>query len=512
MLLRGLSICFLALGIASSLIAAAKLTRAEAARELCQKLDIPETGGPVNLYGLYPGIFPGGYDGQSDLTYSNLDATLETIVVALVRWAGWDVIHYDERLIEKVKPFVTPEGFPFYKPDPTPRSIPYVVVAIQRGVMAESDLPNLRAAVTREQIARLVARTKASKSDAHISKAIVMDDNGTKSRGAALKNPRDLVVLPTGFTKYSLVGKLPNRILDLNAPGLRIFNQGSSYSNGKQNYFPLGALDSLFTIALHVPLNSFAHQSEAVEGVVENESSTVNAVGVWGRGISLQKGARVWAGFFDVGTGFGPDKDAQLVGLEVDVTNRTLPGVAPNRSKTGIQVVGFGDASVTNAIEIIGSGLGRWSNGLLFAPQSVELHGAIIGAAGPATYDRGIDFGNVKFSSFALSLSQGSTISFLNKGRAGNSLIYTDDFDNGHLVMRAGASGLRITSNNDSKNLMAIDQDGQISTPIGTVGVRVSVPPISTAPCKTGNWAADNEYFYICLSENKWRRAGLSSW
>ena len=40
-------------------------------------------------------------------------------------------------------------------------------------------------------------------------------------------------------------------------------------------------------------------------------------------------------------------------------------------------------------------------------------------------------------------------------------MLYTDSFDLGHLVLRAGVSGLRITSNDDSKNLAIIDGTGE---------------------------------------------------
>jgi hypothetical protein len=42
-------------------------------------------------------------------------------------------------------------------------------------------------------------------------------------------------------------------------------------------------------------------------------------------------------------------------------------------------------------------------------------------------------------------------------------------------------------------------------------GQRVSVPATSTAACSQGFWAADASFFYMCVAQNTWRRAPLSS-
>ena len=108
----------------------ASVTRAAAALRIAEDLGIRHGANPGDLYELFPDVFPGGYDGKADRAYPDKEATLENIVVALVRWAGWDTVHYSESLASQVKPYVTAEGFPFYGPEPTPRSIPYVVGAL----------------------------------------------------------------------------------------------------------------------------------------------------------------------------------------------------------------------------------------------------------------------------------------------------------------------------------------------------------------------------------------------
>lgn len=507
--------------------AASTLTRAQAAQALAQNLNITLTQDANELYGLFPGVFPGGYDGTFDVAYPKEVATLEHIIVSLVRWAGWDTVHYDNRIVPRVKPFVTPEGFPFYAPDPTPRSIPYIVVAMSKGLIKESDLPALRTPVALERITELSTLAKRIRVSRPLLHPLVLDTAVKLKLDQARKNSEQLIILPVGFHNYAALEGLSNRILDLNAPGLRLFSGRSSLRDGKQDYFPLGALDTQFTVALYVPEDSYAHQSEAIYGIVENASTTVNAVGIWGSASSLKKDARVWGGFIKGSTSEGEKNDAQVIGLEIDVINNALPGVSPNRSKTGLQIVGIGKASVTNGIEIIGAGPAKWGNGILFSEGAIQKDGAVIGLSQSGNVARGIDFSNTTFGNAALLLNKESPISF--RSRSGNaSLIYTDDFGNGHLVMQAGVDGLRVTNNDNNKNLMVVQPNGDIVTPLTSLGKlateveslktshatsgRVAPPKASSESCTAGAWAADDRFFYVCFTANQWRRAELSSW
>ena len=44
------------------------------------------------------------------------------------------------------------------------------------------------------------------------------------------------------------------------------------------------------------------------------------------------------------------------------------------------------------------------------------------------------------------------------------------------------------------------------------IGLRVSAPSSSGAACAAGNWAMDSTYYYLCVSQNSWRRVQLNSW
>ena len=499
------------------------MDRAAAALRIASDLGLSHTNDRTTLYGLFPAMFPGGYEGDSDVTYYYKEATLENVVVALVRWTGWDTIHYDLHLVSEVKPFVSPLGFPYYKPDPTPRSIPYVVVALQRNLIPRDDLPKLRSPVTETQIDELCSNAKHLLSKQAITPPLILDDEGIKHIDEVRTNPQQVIIIPTGFSRYDLIRDLPNRFIDLNAPSLRLFNAQSGLSNGRQDYFPLGPLESQLSVGLRVSANSYSHQAESIYGLVENESTTVNAVGIWGAASSLRKDARVWGGFLVAQSAEAAKDDAQVIGLEIDTINNTKAGLSPNRSKVGLQVVGIGNQPVTNAIEVIGAGRAKWSTGMMFDGNSIYSDGAVIGVGNSKNVARGIDFSQVQFKDSAFLLHQGSRITFNNISGA-PSMLYTDAFSNGHFVLRAGQAGLRIASNDDSKNLAIFDQNGNIITPRGNFDQLLAdvnmlkkhatdrVPSTSHDGCSKGDVAEDQTYIYVCVSPNKWRRASLSDW
>ena len=43
-------------------------------------------------------------------------------------------------------------------------------------------------------------------------------------------------------------------------------------------------------------------------------------------------------------------------------------------------------------------------------------------------------------------------------------------------------------------------------------GQRTSAPATSSTACTPGSWATDSSYYYVCISQNSWRRVGISLW
>lgn len=433
------------------------ITRADAALYIAEKLNISHNDKPESLYGLAYGIFAEDYDGKNDITNYDKEMTLEVAIVTLVRYMGWNTVQYDKNLIEYVKPYVTQEGYPNYLPDPSPRSIPYVITALNYGLLNKSELKNLLNKIGYEELDVYISRLKNIKINTTISKSIIQY-NGSSS---VKNNVGKLIVVNRGYNDDKSLANGENTILDLRANGVRLYSGRSNISNGKQDYFPLGPLSSTFSVGMGVPENDYSHQAQPIYGTIDNYSKTVNAVGIWGNANSKNSNARVWGSFFNVTNNEGEDNDAQIIGSEIDVTNNSADGTSPNASKVGLQIVSLGSKLSTNAIEILAAGENTgWVNGILFGDKSIYEDGTVIGTS-QKNIKNGIDFSNTNFSNGALLLSENSKIVFNTKD--GSAAIYGDDINNGYLVLQNGKSGLRIVNNANNENILIINDDGTIS-------------------------------------------------
>lgn len=192
------------------------------------------------------------------------------------------------------------------------------------------------------------------------------------------------------------------------------------------------------------------------------ERADTNAVAFWADGAARADKAQVWGGFMTARSSLPQGADAQLVGLEVDVLNYGLPGVAPNRSKVGIQVVGFGNVN-TSAIEILHQHThddGRFMNGINIQPGAIHKEGTVIGV-GPQDAAVGLNLYRSKFSDAAVVVSERAAVAFRKEGTP-DARIWRDDINNGSLVLTAGPGGLRITNSANDVNLLAISDDGEL--------------------------------------------------
>ena len=431
------------------------ITRADAALYIAEALEIPHTDDPQNLYGLAYNIFPGDYDGKNDITNYDKEMTLEIAIVTLVRYAGWGIVQYDQEVAERVEQYVTPEGFPYYQPDPTPRSIPYVVVALNKGLLYEAELPALRDIIGYDDLNIYIDRLLKIESETEQSKIFVPETLA----GEADNGKNEFVIINANVKEDESLYSGEDTILDFRSSGLRIYRGMTGVSGEKQNYFPLGPLESVVEVGLEIPETSYTHQSEGVYSTVNNSSKTTNAVALWGEAVSNAPEARVWGGFLTATSKEG--MDSQLVGLEVDVTNDSLPGISPNESKVGMQIVALGTYECTNGIELLAAGNSSWNNGILISDGTISESGAIIGSSQTTPIKTGIDFTNTPFTNAAVAISNNSKITMQSK--SGNpAAIYTDDIDDGYLVLQAGRSGVRITNNENDKNLMVIHAAGTI--------------------------------------------------
>ena len=242
--------------------------------------------------------------------------------------------------------------------------------------------------------------------------------------------------------------------------------------------------------------NSHNHYQNFLSEVL-NFSEGTNAVAIWGDSSAVVNGSKAWGGFFsarsnarqfleneefskfipeDVNLQYDKDVyDAQLIGIEVDVLNDALPGVYPNMSKTGVQIVGFGNPN-SMAIEVRsedsdkdvsdGERRGVFESGIYFK-NSIAPYGRLL-VSDLQQARIGLDLKNTLFTEGAVQLrsQQVGTGIIYNGGTSGE--IYggerwsgTED-PNGWLTLRAGEGGIRVVSNDNTKELVAIDNYGGI--------------------------------------------------
>lgn len=228
---------------------------------------------------------------------------------------------------------------------------------------------------------------------------------------------------------------------------------------------------------------------------VLNFAPGTNAVAIWGDSSAVVDGSKAWGGFFSArsnATEFMTDEfkkyvpkdveliydeetyDAQLIGVEVDVLNNGLPGVYPNMSKTGVQIVGFGNPN-SMAIEVRSEDTdkadvsdedrrGVFESGIYFK-NSIAPYGRLM----VSDLDKariGLDFNNTLFSEGAIKIksAQVGTGIILNDGKSGE--VYGgarwDDNPEEWMTLRAGEGGVRVLSNDNTTELLAIDNYGGI--------------------------------------------------
>lgn len=271
------------------------------------------------------------------------------------------------------------------------------------------------------------------------------------------------------------------------------------------------APDSTWENYAGAPINTHTSENETPENYddshnhyqnilseVLNFKANANAVSIWGDSYAVADKSKAWGGFFSARSGqdlfadgqpfnqYVPEGyqsaadastyDAQLTGVEIDVLNDGLPGVYPNMSKTGLQIVGFGNPN-SMAIEIRcedtdkkevspSERKGVWETGIYFK-NSLAPYGRVL-VTDFEQAKMGLDFRNTLFTEGAFNFKTqqvGSGI-ILNNGDSGE--IYggqrwegTDD-PNDWLTLRAGNGGIRIVSQDNTRELVAIDNYGGI--------------------------------------------------
>lgn len=260
------------------------------------------------------------------------------------------------------------------------------------------------------------------------------------------------------------------------------------------------------------------NHSQSILSEVLNATPGANAIPFWGDGVALVDGANAWGAFVSarsdcgpksifaealppgIDRGCGPEFDAQLTGLEVDVLNGGKPGSFPNKAKHGVQVVGFGNPN-GQALSVICQGFDREPEhrrgqfeSILYAQNSIRPDaGRMIVADFPASL-MGLDFRKPLFTQgFVNARTEGiGTGMLLNEGRSGEvygGLRWPKLEDPQHwLSLRLGDGGLRVVSHDDTRELLAIDNHGgiRLTGDVFVNGRRMSGLGRQTSPGRSG--------------------------
>lgn len=249
-----------------------------------------------------------------------------------------------------------------------------------------------------------------------------------------------------------------------------------------------------FDIGKQTPENyheSHNHYQSLLSEVV-NATRGANGIPIWGDGLAAAHGANVWGGFFsarsgcyqgdligrylpkDLKRGCGPDFDAQLTGLEVDVLNAGKPGVWPNKAKHGVQVVGFGNPN-GQALSIIVENFDREQKfragqfeSILYAQSSLHPDYGRFIVMDFEQAKIGLDMRKPLFREGAMDfrsegVGTGIMIATGKSGEIYGGLRWPDHADkSGWLSARLGEGGFRLVSNDNTRELMAVDNQGRI--------------------------------------------------
>lgn len=230
-----------------------------------------------------------------------------------------------------------------------------------------------------------------------------------------------------------------------------------------------------------------------------NFTDNVNAVSFWADSAALTPGARSWGGFISARSWpfrwgeylpegapdfADQDFDAALVGLEIDVLNYGLAHgemsakIGERLSKIGLQLVGFGKQSTaaveirsldTDAHELTGDQRsGTWYYGIIanncFNSESTFIKASFADAR------IGLDFAVPEFNQGAIKIrsSKPGTGMLINEGTSGE--IFGGprpgaDANRNWMNLRSGDAGVRVVSRDAARELLIIDEAGNVTIP-----------------------------------------------
>jgi hypothetical protein len=195
-------------------------------------------------------------------------------------------------------------------------------------------------------------------------------------------------------------------------------------------------------------------------------------------------------------TGGGASMAAQLGDLAVTLTSSSVLTIGPNCAFTTPCNVRFGALtySLTSPVTAtLSSGTG---NAYFYIASSGTLtvgHNLVVSCSGSCIASTGIS--SFPADALPLFLWHATNGTWDSSGSDQRAFLATKDVIPGTGMMTTELSGHTTLGADPS-----------------VISLRTSVPSTSGTACTAGAWATDTVYYYLCVSQNSWRRATLSSW
>ncbi len=194
-------------------------------------------------------------------------------------------------------------------------------------------------------------------------------------------------------------------------------------------------------------------------------------------------------------SGGGASMATQLGDLQVSVSNGNLLNVGPNCSPSTPCSVRFGSVAYSFSTGAAATLTGGTGDAYVFVANGGTLavgHNLSLNCSG-CTAQSGV----TGFPFDAIPVAHWhATNGAWDSGQDARAMVSTKN-----VTVGAGLSSLEETTGRTT-----------ISADPTVIGLRVSAPSSSGAACTTGSWAMDSTYYYLCVSQNAWRRVQLNSW
>lgn len=139
-------------------------------------------------------------------------------------------------------------------------------------------------------------------------------------------------------------------------------------------------------------------------------------------------------------------------------------------SSTKPSSVDIGQLSTGAAVRVKGGGAERWPNGVLVLDGAIREDGAVVGVVQTSPMRSGIDFSAAKFSDAAIRVGSDQIIRL--DGTAASSPAQFKNDGNGFLNIVPGSSGLVIRSNDNTRTLVSVKNDGSVEIENGVLILR----------------------------------------